>query len=119
MSTELVTVSPEMPLDEALDLMRWEHVRHLLVLQGETLLGVVSDRDLSTYHSLVHDGASTPLGSIGRAPHCVCAPDTPLSVAARVLLESHRDAVVVVDEGRAAGIFTTTDALRHLATVEC
>jgi CBS domain-containing protein len=42
-----VTVGPETTVDEALDLMLSGGFRHLPVMEGDTVLGIVSIRDLS------------------------------------------------------------------------
>ena len=46
MSTRVHTVAPETKLPECLMLMHRERIRHLPVVSGETLLGVLSVRDL-------------------------------------------------------------------------
>ena len=47
MSTELVTVPPETPLDECLQLMDKHHIFHLLVVDKKTgYRGTISDKDL-------------------------------------------------------------------------
>jgi CBS domain-containing protein len=47
MTRNPVTVGPEVPVDEALEIMLNGHFRHLPVMEGERLVGVVSIRDLS------------------------------------------------------------------------
>ena len=46
MQTKLFTVTPETTLPEALNLTAQRGIRHLPVLDGERLVGIVSDRDL-------------------------------------------------------------------------
>ena len=46
MTAHPVTVAPETPLDDACDLMIARGVRHLLVSEGETLVGVLNMRDV-------------------------------------------------------------------------
>jgi CBS domain-containing protein len=47
MTRNPVTVGPEVPVEEALQIMLTGHFRHLPVMEGERLVGVVSIRDLS------------------------------------------------------------------------
>ncbi|MEA2634967.1 MAG: hypothetical protein QOH92_1734 [Chloroflexota bacterium] len=47
MTRNPVTVGPEVPVEEALEIMLNGHFRHLPVMKGERLVGVVSIRDLS------------------------------------------------------------------------
>lgn len=46
-STGPVTVTPDQPLDEALRLMAQHRVRRLPVVEGETLVGVLSQADIA------------------------------------------------------------------------
>jgi CBS domain-containing protein len=47
MTTRVHSVAPETPVPECLALMQRERIRHLPVLKGETVLGVVSVHDLT------------------------------------------------------------------------
>jgi CBS domain-containing protein len=47
MTRNPVTVSPEASVEQALEIMLDGHFRHLPVMEGESLVGVVSIRDLS------------------------------------------------------------------------
>lgn len=47
MTTNVVTVSPETTLKEAATLMGNKWIRHLPVLKGEKVVGVISQRDLA------------------------------------------------------------------------
>jgi len=40
-------VGPEVSVEQALEIMLTRHFRHLPVMEGESLIGVVSIRDLS------------------------------------------------------------------------
>ena len=46
MSREVVTVGPDAGVGEAWGLCRERGIRHLPVVEGEKLVGIVSDRDL-------------------------------------------------------------------------
>jgi CBS domain-containing protein len=46
MTEEVVSVRPEQTIEECMELMTEQHVRHLPVLQGEQLIGVISIGDV-------------------------------------------------------------------------
>jgi CBS domain-containing protein len=48
MTKKMITVSPDQPLEECLELMTRYHIRHLPVQEGEKLIGLVSMRDVMT-----------------------------------------------------------------------
>jgi CBS domain-containing protein len=47
MTRDAVTVGPEMPVEQALEIMLARNFRHLPVMEGDSLVGIVSIRDLS------------------------------------------------------------------------
>src|SRR5437773_6200103 len=46
MTTSPITVGPETPVLEARQLMIDKRIRHLLIVEGPKLLGIVTDRDI-------------------------------------------------------------------------
>lgn len=49
MSTPLISISPETSLYDAAKKMAAREIRRLPVMDGDTLLGIISERDLLTY----------------------------------------------------------------------
>ena len=47
MSTNLITISPDADLKEAVNLMKEKEVRHLLVKEGEKIIGILSTKDIN------------------------------------------------------------------------
>lgn len=89
-------------------------VRHLPVLEAGALRGVVSDRDLKLVRGT---GADVTIEDV-----CVDDPiavdvDTSVFVVASLMADSRVGSVLVTDEGRLCGIFTTTDASKLLSTL--
>ena len=57
MSSEVVTVTGEHHVDECMNLMTEHHIRHLPVVEGENLIGMISVGDL--VKSIMQDQSST------------------------------------------------------------
>ena len=114
-----ITVLEECPLRLALAQMQQNGVRHLLVLDGERLTGILSNRDVRRL-ALEDPGRSllsAPVRSIMTENPVTVAPETAVTIAARLLLE-HRIGALPVRDGRAIlGIFTTADALEALLAI--
>ena len=108
-------VGPDDPLPRAHEVMREHAIRHLPVIKGSELVGILSDRDLNLVQTLAHarpdeitvEDAMTP------DPYVV-APDVPLSKVARVMVERKIGSAIVIERGQVAGVFTITDALQAL-----
>lgn len=117
MSAAPVCVRIDADLATAVELLGQHDVRHLPVLDGSKLVGVVSERDLAVVEALVPDDWERIL--VGEAmtpePYAV-SPDTPLCDVARTMADRKYGCALVVDpQGELVGLFSTVDALRILA----
>lgn len=104
------------PLEAAHRIMRLYQIRHLPVLDGGRLVGVVSLGDLHLIETL-HDVSPSDV-SVEEAmtpnPYVVDA-GAPLDEVAAHMGERKLGCALVVEKERVVGLFTTTDALRALA----
>ena len=112
-----IGISIEETVRVAEDLMIDRQVRHLPVLDGETLVGVISDRDLAFSSNAAESGLAERL-----TVRDVCSldvydvgPDEPLDAVLSEMADRRLGSVLVTKEGRLAGIFTATDACRCFA----
>ena len=119
MTREPETVPEGSSIGSALARMRSAEVRHLLVMDGDRLSGIVSTRDLGRLAGDPSSLLATPVSRIMTEAPVTVAPETPVTAAARVLLEMRIGALPVRDGDDIVGIFTTADALEALlATVD-
>lgn len=116
MSHGAFTIGRDQPLARAHMAMRDHHIRHLPVLQGGELIGMVSQSDLYLIETL-HDVDPTRISveeAMSREVYSV-APETPLVTVARTMAERKLGSAVVMEHGRVLGVFTAVDAARVLA----
>jgi acetoin utilization protein AcuB len=95
--------------------MHEHHIRHLPVMDGEALVGIVNDEHVAFIGAL--KGAypdSVRIDEVSGPRPYVVAPDTDLQQVARELIENKQSAAVILDKGRVVGVFTLIDALRAL-----
>jgi len=116
MSRNPVTVSPDRPVAHVIGLMRVEAIRHVLVVEGGRLVGIVSNRDV---RSLLIDGEphvfpASPVSRVMTDNPVTTSPEVPLTEAARAMLERKIGALPVLDRDRPVGILTRSDALEAL-----
>ncbi len=112
------TIGSEQTLARAHEMMRELGVRHLPVLRSGKLVGVLSQRDLYFLETLA--GVDVEIDSVADAMTLdvyTAKPDDGIREVARVMAARKFGCAVVVDGDRILGIFTVTDALRHLADV--
>lgn len=117
-STVLVRVEPRQSLFEASRLMREHDVRHLPVIQDGQLRGILSQRDIYLVETLTqaspHDIKVEE--AMTRDVYSADSED-PVWKVAREMADRRIGAAVVMRGSKIFGMFTTTDALRALATL--
>ncbi len=107
-------------LDAAL-ILRSTGFRHLPIVDGERLVGIITDRDVyrfapsllgkitqEEYNAIFEN---TPLERVMTRNPLTVAPTTPLREAASILYERKLGCLPVVEDGRLVGILTITDML--------
>ncbi|XXY44644.1 CBS domain-containing protein [Sorangium sp. So ce269] len=103
-------------LAHAHKLMREHRIRHLPVLDGGTLVGVVSDRDLHLIETLRDVDPEKVTVEEAMTPSVyTISPDAPLDEVSREMAEHKYGSAIVLERGKVIGVFTTTDGMRALA----
>ncbi|MDJ0610968.1 MAG: CBS domain-containing protein [Kiloniellales bacterium] len=127
MSDALEVVSPEAPLHEVMAKMNQAGYRHLPVVDGGDLVGIITDRDLrlAVNSPLVEQEAGVKRETVldqfrvGECmhpdPECV-SPDTPAREVADLLSLNKFGAMPVVDRGKLVGMISYIDFLKHYAS---
>ena len=123
MSREVVTVSPDAALVDIRKRLQEGGVNHMVVVEGGTLRGVISDRDvlkaispfLDTYSEEHRDvkTLSQPASEIMQADPITATPDTPIEEASRTLLDNRVSSLPVVEGDELMGIVTGKDMLEY------
>lgn len=125
MTTDVVTLSTKDDLVTAEETFKKHRIRHIPIVRGDTILGILSYTDLmrisfadaidedeyevdtmvynmfSIEQVMVKDVVSVP-------------PTATVKDVAQFLAQKEFHALPVVDEGKLVGIVTTTDLIRHL-----
>ncbi len=108
MSPSPITVTPEDTLETARQRMRAEKIRHLPVLAGGRLVGILSDIDFAPYTG---EHATTRVATAMTPEPLTIAADAAVSTAARLMLEQRVRALPVVEGERLVGMLSATDIL--------
>ena len=97
-------------------IMREFHCRHLPVLTGGKLVGLLSDRDLSLLETLRDvDPKKVLVEDAMTADPYTVSPDTALDEVVAAMAEHKYGCAVVMQNNKLVGIFTTVDACRAFA----
>jgi predicted transcriptional regulator len=110
------TVASTTPLSDARDIMAREQIRHLPVVDGARVVGVVSARDILVVEDLrVFASYDTTVGAAMAADPISVPSDTPIGHVVKTMAKEDIGCVLVVDDGRIVGIFTDVDAVKLLS----
>ncbi len=116
MSRKLVTVPVEHSIGQVARLMQAQGIRHVLIMDGDRLAGIVSNRDvrglLTEAESHVLPGFA--ITRVMTENPVTVSPEAALTDAARAMLERKIGALPVVEGDRPIGILTKSDALEAL-----
>lgn len=112
------TIGARQPLVAAHVLMREHRIRHLPVLEGGHLVGVISERDVAAIEALdTTTPGDTKVEEAMTTDIIVAAPDDPLAEVAGEMARRKAGSVIVADGDKVLGVLTTVDALRALASL--
>jgi CBS domain-containing protein len=122
-----VTLTPDDTLDLANDVISLGRIRHIPVMDGGKLVGLLSERDLigaaaNRIFGLKQKSRSALLKAeliknVMKKRVVTVAPETPIKELARLMAEKKIGCVPVVDNGTLVGLITTTNVLRYLEEI--
>ena len=125
MTTEMVTVQETDTLLDATMFFVRSTFRHLPVVRGQQLVGVITERDVKQYAPSVLSGISaenynsimetTPISRLMVRTPITVRPDQSVLEAAKLLYAKRLGCLPVVQDSELVGIITTTDMLKVLA----
>jgi acetoin utilization protein AcuB len=122
MSHPVITISSDMPINDALILMKQEHIRRTPVVKDGKLIGIVSDKDLLnaspspatslSVWELNYLLSKITVKDVMTKKVFTVNEDTPIEEAARVMADNKIGGVPVMRNDRVVGIITETDLFK-------
>jgi CBS domain-containing protein len=109
----IYSVGPEDPVLEAIRLMADRHVGALLVLKGDELAGIVSERDYARKVILLgRSSSATPVWQIMSSPVHTVTPDASVDECMRLMTEQRVRHLPVVARGHVVGVVSIGDLVK-------
>lgn len=110
---DIYTIAPDVPVREAIKHMAERRVGALLVMRGDELLGVISERDYARKVILQGRSSSdTAVADIMTSQPVTVAPDTDVFDCMRLCTDSRVRHLPVVDDGRVVGVISIGDLVK-------
>ena len=104
------SIGPSASVVEAAQLMRDEHIGSLPITDGDTLLGMITDRDITTrVVAETADLATTSVGDVYSQDLVSVEPDKDLEEALGLMARHQVRRLPVVQDGRLVGIIAQAD----------
>lgn len=109
MTTDCVTLSPQDSIHEAAEKMKQNDIGFLPIVEGDTLLGVCTDRDIVVRGIAEKRSEDTPVRDIMTEECITCSSDTDIDEAVRMMSEKQIRRLCIVDNGRLVGVCAIGD----------
>lgn len=109
---KLLTAPPQTTVLQAATMMAKKHVGAVLVVEGERLVGIFTERD-AVFRVIARrlDPATTPLADVMTRDPRTIAPDKSFGHAMLLMHETHCRHLPVVEDGKPVGIVSSRNAL--------
>ncbi len=109
----IYSIAPDAPVLEAIKQMAEHQIGALMVMRGDQLLGVVSERDYA--RKVILQGRSSSQATVGeimRADPLTVEPQTDVLDCMRLCTDSRVRHLPVVDDGKVIGIISIGDLVK-------
>jgi CBS domain-containing protein len=116
---EVFSIAPGAAVLEAIRMMAERHVGALLVMQGETLSGIVSERDYARKVILMgRSSADTPVKDIMSTPVLTVQPETTVERCMQLMTEQRVRHLPVTEGGRVVGMVSIGDLVKAVIAAQ-
>ena len=122
MSHPIISIAPDMPVHDALDMFRREHIRRAPVVKGGKLIGIVSDHDLLNASPSPATSLSVwemnyllskiTVSEVMTKNVLTIDENTPIEEAARIMADNKVGGLPVMRDSHVVGIITETDLFK-------
>ena len=109
---QVYSVGPEAPVLDAIRVMAEHRIGALLVMKGEALAGIVSERDYAIKVILPQRASSTPVRDIMSSPVLTVSPDTTVQQCMQLVTDRRVRHLPVVEAGRVVGMISIGDLVK-------
>lgn len=109
------SIAPSASLEDAIAMMTAHDIRHLPVCENGAVIGMLSERDARVALAVRRGNGELTVGEVCNEPYLVDL-DRRLDEAAAEMAQRRIGLAIVMRGDKLAGILTTTDVCRLLAT---
>ncbi len=113
--SRVVSVAKDAPVLEAIRMMAEYHIGAVLVMQGDELIGIASERDYARKVILQGRSSSdTPVSAIMSSPVICVSPIDSLNDCMSIMTERHIRHLPVIDGNQVIGVISIGDLVKEM-----
>lgn len=117
--SEVFSISPDATVFEALEMLEAKNVGALLVVAGDQLVGLLSERDYVRKVKLKgHSSTDLKVEEIMSSPVVTVDPKTTVDECMRSMTNKRCRHLPVIDEGKVVGVVSIGDLVNWIMTVQ-
>lgn len=114
MTKNVVTIDADKTVAEAAVLMSQNDIGDLVIMEGNTPVGIVTERDFVRRVLAEGKSVNTKISEVMTSPLKVIDPEAPIKEAARRMVNKGIRRLPVIKDNKLVGILTAADFARHL-----
>ena len=114
MTKDVLTIDANKTVIEAAVLMSQNEVGDLVVMENNTPVGIITERDFVRRVLAVGKSVNTRVSEVMSTPLKVIDPEAPIKEAARRMVNKGIRRLAVIKDNKLVGIITVTDFARYL-----
>ena len=115
MTKSIISVDATLTVNEAAKMMEDAKVGAVIVMENNTPVGIVTDRDFAVKIVAHAYQITTPVKQIMSSPLIATSPDETVLMAAALLYPRDISKLPVIDNDQVVGMITATDLVKQLA----
>jgi CBS domain-containing protein len=117
MVRKVITIDPDKTARDAARLMADNNISSVIVMKGDEIVGIVTERDL-VRKVCANDIPSSKVNivSVMSAPVITAESDLPIEAAVQRMFNNRIRRLPVVENGKLVGIVTISDIAKHMRT---
>lgn len=114
-NVSVLSIGPEQPVLDAVKMMAEHRIGALLVMQGEKIVGIVSERDYARKVVLMgRSSDATPVKDIMTADVMYVSPETTNMHCMALMTENRLRHLPVLDKGKLVGLISIGDLVKDI-----
>jgi CBS domain-containing protein len=118
-SRDVYSVAPDATVFQAVQLMDAKNVGALLVMEGERLVGIISERDYTRKITLRgKQSRETNVAEIMSTNVTVTHPREPVATCLRLMTDKHIRHLPVIDRDKVVGVISIGDLVKHVISCQ-